>query len=91
MFGRLVANNKRELDAAQDHYTREERDAVRVKFAAMDDAELAAGTVPAADHAQLAVGPALLIDAAAMLAAGPAEFADSLATNDDNDGQQCAI
>ena len=99
MFGRLVATKKRELDAAQDHYTREEWDTVRAKFAAMDNAELAAGTVPAADHgtvlaadhAQLAMGPAFLIDAAAMLAADPAEFATSLATNDDNDGQQDAI
>jgi hypothetical protein len=39
-FGRLVANKKRILDAAsQDHYTREERDKARAKFAVMDAAE----------------------------------------------------
>ena len=38
-FGRLVANKKRMLDAAQDHYTREERDKARAKFAVMDAAE----------------------------------------------------
>ena len=43
MFGRLVATKKRELDAAQDHYTREERDTARVKFAAMDGVDNAVG------------------------------------------------
>ena len=42
MFGREVALKKRELEAAVNHFTREERAAMRRKLKEMDDAEDAA-------------------------------------------------
>ena len=48
MFGRDVALKKRELEAAANHFTREERAAMRRKLEEMDDAEDAAEAAAAA-------------------------------------------
>ena len=51
MFGREVALKKRELEAAANHFTREERAAMRRKLEEMDDAEDAAEVAAAAVEA----------------------------------------